>query len=115
MDEQALEKMIKENRKLIEEVLANQCDDDKGLHPVSLANAKNIDKILFLLNGNGNPSTGVVYKLDRLYEWMSEHKIEHKAVEESRKDKTWDVVRGIISWVIPIIAYGLAYFIFVQP
>lgn len=82
---------------------------------ISTENAKNIAKILFILNGNGHPEEGMVFKLTQVYKWMDTHTQEHDKMsneqeekKRTQKDRMENVLRDIIKWMLPFIIYGLA-------
>lgn len=88
---------------------------------IGVAN-KDIEKILLILNGNGHPQDGMVYKVSEVYNWMRRHTSEHEkereklaAVEEERKKSIKshrdEAISVIIKWLMPILVYGIATWI----
>jgi hypothetical protein len=81
-----------------------------------------LQAVLTILNGNGHPENGLVFRVTEthryvreLAKWQEAHDDHHKEERKSSSDKTWDVVRGIIIWVLPIVLYGVAYVAVIKP
>lgn len=80
---------------------------------------QNNEKILHILNGNGEPTKGLVYKVEKVYDWIELHNEQHrrdeecaKEQEEQKSERVWDVVSGIIKWVTPFVVYGIVTWLF---
>lgn len=76
--------------------------------------SEDISKILLILMGNGSPETGLVFKVSQLLTWMERHSLEHKeerskvkTKEEIMDERRWDIISGIIKWIIPPVIYAL--------
>jgi hypothetical protein len=74
-----------------------------------------LGQIFIMLKGNGDPKNGIVWKVDQLYDWMEKHEEAHckaEAEKDEQKLRTdarkWDIVRGIIMWIVPAVVMWLA-------
>lgn len=106
---------VKRNQEAIAAVLDNMASNEKRAGIVGEDLERKIDKILLILNGNGNPNTGLVFKVEQLVLWAKHHDDKHQMEQNRKFDWSKEILSGIIKWVLPLILYGIAYLAVIRP